>query len=542
MTPKKLVLAVIDGAKPAMLERAVAAGQAPIIELLIERGSYVRDAVAVFPSVTPVCASSIATGVAQDRHLIPSMNWYHREEARYVEYGSSLRASWKAGFARQLTDLIYNMNRAHLSPEVPTIFESLDDAGLRTACTTYLIYRGRYRHEPSLDTAMTRFASRVLMRHPVMGARELFYADIFASRETNCRGQLGMPGVRDQHSGCVGVHLVEHDLFDFLLLSLPDNDAHSHKNGPHAQVDSIAEADRQLARLVEAGGGAEAFLDSHAVIVAADHSHCAVERSIPLAEEFSDFAVLRPADTQPQAAEIALCPAQRSAMIYLLKPEAALRREIINRARAIPGVDLTMWREDSPHGPRAVLAGERGELRFAPGGELADPRGRRWRVSGDLATIDAERDGGVLRSEHYPDALGRAWDALTCSTSGEILFSAAPAYEFCDWGGAHHVGGGSHGSLHAADSLAPLICAGLDGTVRREQWSIKDIAPLIRAHFGVRSTGRPAARRSPRSAARPRSASGAAGAAAPAPAPGPAPAPDGEVAPPLATGRRGSGD
>ena len=67
------------------------------------------------------------------------------------------------------------------------------------------------------------------MRHPVMGPRELFYADIFASRRTGCRSGLGMPGVRDRHSGCVSSYLVEHDLFDFLLLSLPDNDWYSHK-------------------------------------------------------------------------------------------------------------------------------------------------------------------------------------------------------------------------------------------------------------------------------------------------------------------------
>jgi hypothetical protein len=526
---------VIDGAKPAMLERAVAEGRAPMIELLIERGSYVRDAVAVFPSVTPVCASSIATGVAQDRHLIPSMNWYHRGEARYVEYGSSLRASWKAGFARQLTDLIYNMNRAHLAADVPTIFESLDDADLRTACTTYLIYRGRHRHEPSLETAMTRFASRVLMKHSVLGARELFYADIFASRETDCRGQLGMPGVRDQHSGCVGAFLVREDLFDFLLLSLPDNDAHSHKYGPHAQVDSIALADLQLARLAEAAGGPEEFLEEHAVIVVADHSHGPVERSIPLADEFSDFAVLRPSDPRADEAEIALCPAQRSAMVYLLGGERSLAREIVRRARSIPGLDLVMWREDSDRGPRAVLAGERGELRFAPGGQLADPRGRRWRVSGDLATIDAHRDAGVLRSENYPDALGRAWDALACATSGEILFSAAPGYEFCDWGGAHHVGGGSHGSLHASDSLAPLIRTGLAGEVlRREQWSIKDVAPLVRAHFAAPPT--PAAAPRPR---RPRRAPAPDAVAVVELAPPGAGDPD---PPPAAGGTRGSGD
>ena len=119
------------------------------------------------------------------------------------------------------------------------MFEALDDADVRTAGTTYLMYRGRHRHEPQRDTALTRVAS-ALMRHPVMGPRELFYADIFASRHTGCRSGLGMPGVRDRHSGCVSAYLVEHDLFDFLLLSLPDNDWYSHKHGPEAQVQSIA--------------------------------------------------------------------------------------------------------------------------------------------------------------------------------------------------------------------------------------------------------------------------------------------------------------
>ncbi len=49
-----------------------------------------------------------------------------------------------------------------------------------------------------------------------------------------------MPGVRDRHSGCVSAYMVEHDLFDFLLLSLPDNDWYSHKRGPEGQVQSIA--------------------------------------------------------------------------------------------------------------------------------------------------------------------------------------------------------------------------------------------------------------------------------------------------------------
>ena len=113
---KKLVLSpVIDAMKPAMLERAVASGRAPTLELLLERGQHVDDCVAAFPSVTPVCAASIATGTGPDEHEIPAMNWYHRGEGRYVEYGTSFRASQAFGIKQSLTDTIYNMNLEHLS-------------------------------------------------------------------------------------------------------------------------------------------------------------------------------------------------------------------------------------------------------------------------------------------------------------------------------------------------------------------------------------------------------------------------------------------
>jgi hypothetical protein len=481
----KLVLAVIDGLKPAMLERAVATGRAPALQAVMERGTYVDACCAAFPSVTPVCAASIATGTRQDRHHIPSMNWYSREERRYVEYGSSFSAARRFGVVQQLTDTVYNMNLEHLPADVPTVFESLDDAGVRTAGTTYLMYRGRHQHEVSRETALTRLAAAV-MRRTVMGPKELFYADIFASRETGCRSQLGLPGVRDQHAGCVGSYLVEHDLFDFLLLSLPDNDTHSHRNGPHAQVTSIAAADRQLERLFHAGGGTDAFLDEHAVVVMADHSHAAVERRSELAVALDELELLAPSGAGGDEAEIALCPAQRSAMVYALVPEGreAIVPRVVAAGRELEGVDLVMWR---PAPREGAIAGEAGELRFAPGGDLRDPRGARWSVDGPLEVLDARVRDGVLVSDAYPDALARVWAALSCPTSGDVLLSAAPGYEFPDWGDVDHVGGGSHGSLHRSDSLGALLFCGLDVPPERSGggWSIGDVAPMVRQHFGV---------------------------------------------------------
>jgi hypothetical protein len=485
---------VIDAMSPSMLERAIAAGVAPTLERLIEGGLYVSDCVSAFPSVTPVCAASIVTGVAQDAHRIPGMNWFDRDEHRYVEYGSSFRAAQRFGIARQLTDTVYNMNRTHLAAETLTVFESLDDADVRTAGTTYLMYRGRYRHEPQRDTALTRVAS-ALIRHPVMGPRELFYADIFASRRTGCRSGLGMPGVRDRHSGCVSAHLVEHDLFDFLLLSLPDNDWYSHKNGPEAQIQSIAAADLQLARVMNAGGGVEEFLSEHAVIAMADHSQAPIVGTIALQDELAELGVLGPvrssSGSRSDEPRIAVCPSQRAAMVYALHESErdAMRASVATRALAIEGIDLVMWLErDARDAPRegVISSPVHGELRFAPDGPVLDSRGRGWSVDGGLAAIDASIEGGLLLSPAYPDALARVWSALTCPTSGEVLLSAVPGFEFIDWGRQAHVGGGSHGSLHASDSLGALILSGVPPPdPAPAQWAIRDVAPLIRGHFGV---------------------------------------------------------
>ena len=488
---KKLVLVVIDALKPAMLERAIASGRAPSLARIMEAGVYVDDCVAAFPSVTPVCAATITTGVGPDQHRIPSMNWYHREEARYVEYGSSFSASRQFGVLRSLTDTVYRMNAEHLSHEVETVFESLDDAEVRTAGTTYLIYRGRHHHEVANETALARIVTSTLFRRTIDGPLELFYADLYASRKTGCRGQLGMPGIRDQHTGCVGAYLVEHDLFDFLLFSLPDNDAFSHKNGPHAQVTSIAAADRQLERLMHAGGGPEAFLDQHAVIVTSDHSQAPVEERIRLDVAFAEFDVATPSASRSIGAEVALSPAQRSAMVYVLDEDR--REQVLERAleavKDLEGVDIVAWRT----GEEAVVRSGRGELRFAPGGDLVDSRGGRWSVEGDLAALLAEVQDGRFLCTEYPDPLDRMWSALTCPTAGDVLLSAAPGYEFVDWGGADHVGGGSHGSLHRSDSLGALLWCGTgpDSRTGRDQWSLRDVAPMVREHFGLGSVETP---------------------------------------------------
>jgi hypothetical protein len=325
-----------------------------------------------------------------------------------------------------------------------------------------------------------------MFRHGIWGPREFFYADLFASRRTGCRSQLGLPGVRDRHSGCVGAYLVEHDLFDFLLFSLPDNDTYSHKVGPDGQVRSIAEADRALERIMHVAGGPEAFLEEHAVIVMSDHSQTVVETGINLSEVLADSRVLTPSDPAPTEAELAACPSARAAMVYAL--EDGRRDELVRRAAdtllEADGVELVITRDDSMGVVRSAV----GELRFAPGDDLADRRGKSWRLQGDEAVLELSTGGGKVDSVTYPDALGRLWSALQCPHAGDVLVSAELGFEFVDWGGADHVGGGSHGSLHRDDSEGVLLVCGIEPP-ERDQWSLADVTPMVLEHFGVPLAG-----------------------------------------------------
>lgn len=504
-TPKKLVLTYVDSLRTDMLEQAVAEGRAPTFGALLERGVLVPDCVSSFPSVTPVACAEMVTGVAADRHWISGMNWYYRLERRYVEYGSSLEATRTVGVFRALYDLVYNMNLAHLSPEVETLFERLDDAGVRTACTPFLIYRGRHRHRVSLEGLLKRAVetTRLKFRHHTWGPAELFYGDLYASREVPCKS-TSIPGSRDGYSACCAAELERADGYDFLLLSLPDNDNYSHRHGPEASVESIAKADHCFAKLIEAGGGLEEFLAGHAVILLADHAQTPVARGLPLAELLGrEWDVLVPSEDRIGEAQLAVSPTGRAAHVYLLPGEGprAEPDAVGRRLAEIEGIDLVCSLEDAagepllrrgsgvPAGEAPSAVVERGELRlrFRPGREVVDLRGRGWDLEGELDALEASVEDGRLVSDEYPDALARVHAALTAPNAGDFIVSLAPGYEAVDWGGVSHAGGGSHGSLHRDDSLGPLLFVGCGPASAddRRQWTLRDVAPVVLNHFGL---------------------------------------------------------
>jgi predicted AlkP superfamily pyrophosphatase or phosphodiesterase len=448
---RKLVLAVIDGLTPEALEAGLAAGRLPALAALSEAG-WTGRGTSVFPSLTPVCLTSIATGAFPDVHHIPHLVWYHRAEERIVEYGSSFPAMRAVGARQAIRDTIFGLSGEHLSRGATTVFEALEDAGVEPAAINFTCYRGRTRHPLKLPV----LPRRKRWYEAVYGPKHFFFYNLYESERTGAPLAVRSrpEGSIDEYAAVVGRWLVTRDGFDFLVFYLPDYDYASHLAGPGMSLDALERTDRALARLLDAAGGPDPFLERYAVMVASDHGQTRVER------------VGRLQDALPTDADDVLALASnRAGMIYRLPGCRIGARAVAERLEEEPAADVVLFREDG------VAVARRGgaELRFARAREG-------WTLEGDAAVLDPEV---------YPRGLERAWYALLAPTAGDVLVSAAEGWELADGGGRHHLGGGSHGSLVAGDSYVPLIAAGLDELALPSDPGITDLAPLVLAFFGV---------------------------------------------------------
>ncbi|HST17016.1 MAG TPA: alkaline phosphatase family protein [Gaiellaceae bacterium] len=332
--PKPVVLVVIDGLTPAMFEAA----ETPALRFLAEHGEY-RRAASVFPSLTPVCLASIATGSFPDGHEIPHLVWWHRGEQRLVEYGSSFGALRAAGLTRGLRDTIVDMNAKHLSRSAETVYEALEGDGLTTAAINFTCYRGAHRHLSALPGAPA-----------VYGPRRFFFYSLYESDTT------GAPiavlnrslGSIDAYAAAVGRWLVTRDGFDLLVYYLPDYDFASHAHGPDTAHDALRRSDAAVGALLDAAGGPDEFLDRYALVVCSDHGQSKIDTTVKLS-----------------VGDELVTASNRAAMVYTDDP-----RKAASRLDAEPSAGTVVWLEGD-----ALVARRDGDE--------------------DLALLDAVPDGRV---------------------------------------------------------------------------------------------------------------------------------------------------
>jgi predicted AlkP superfamily pyrophosphatase or phosphodiesterase len=380
---KPVVLVVIDGLTPSVFESA----STPSLRFLLEHGDY-RRAASTFPSLTPVCLSSIATGAHPDVHHIPHLVWWNADEQRLVEYGSSFAAIRAAGFTRSLRDSIIDLNARHLARDAETVYEALEDDGLTTAAINITCYRGRTRHLPTIPGMPA-----------VFGPKRLFFFSLYESDRT------GAPiafknralGSIDAYAAWIGRWLVTRDGFDLLVYYLPDYDYASHARGPEGAQEALERSDAAVGALMDAAGGPDAFLERYAVVVCSDHGQSTVEHVARL-----------------DAGDDLVTASNRAAMIYTSNPRA-----VAERLDAQPAAGIVLFREDG-----RTISRRDGDEDLALLDELPDGR---TRAEAALANPNA---GSVLVSAtpgwEFLDLAGRHHSGGGSHGSLEVADSEVP--------------------------------------------------------------------------------------------------------------------
>lgn len=440
----KVLLIVIDAASPRVFCPAVQTGRLKHLNRLAESGQMHQSSVSIFPSITPAATASIITGTYPAEHGIVGASWYDQAQDQVAYYGDDLWVVAREGFGAFLRDFLVHLNGDRLT--APTLFELVEQSGASAACLNFLIYRGLKAHRVNIPWLLAMLPGPPLTE-TVRGPSTLCLRDFVSDGRARQRvrgphGPLHWFGMDDASTSSFLVDAAAAGtLADFTVAYFADNDYRNHEVGPYQALPVLDRVDAALGAVFDAAGGLDRLLSGTCVIVTSDHGHCDIGDD-----------------------EILICPNMRAAQIYL-RDRAGLEN-VTRAALADPRIDQIMWRT-APAGEgagRYRVIGPRGDLTFwradAGGQGARDAFGTAWQWQGDAAVLGLETDGVCVTSADYPNPFERIIGALDAGKSGDIWMTARPGCEFAAPGGQPHVGAGSHGALHALDSLSPVIAAG----------------------------------------------------------------------------------
>lgn len=496
----RVLLVVIDAATPHVVCPAIRTGRLPCLARLAGAGDLHERCVSIFPSITPAATTSIVTGAYPAEHGIAGASWFDEGRQEVAYYGDDFWVIARRGLGDFLRDFLLRLNGDRL--RAPTLFEMVERRGRTAASLNYLVFRGNHPHLVRVPRVMAALPG-VPRWEVVDGPTLLHLGDFTGPRAQGRRGfrrrggLLHRFGMDDAATGTLLKELLSRERPDLMVAYFADNDFRSHEVGPHAAMPVIEGVDRMLADAFEAAGGLEQVLADTCVIVTSDHGHCDVRGDaagavIHLDRLLGNFRQATLGRRWRSGDEVLICPNMRAAQLYFRRPRPERIEQAARDMLADSRVDQVMWRTSlvRPDAEGFTVVSARGRMEFARQADGApaprDAFGGHWRFHGEPAALDFEAEGDTIDYGSYPNAFERIAGALDLDQNGDVWVTAAPGCEFEVPGGAAHVGGASHGALHALDSLSPVLIAG--GSIRhrlpRAMRSI-DIAPLCMQLLGV---------------------------------------------------------
>lgn len=510
MQTKKVLLVIIDGLASRVVLPALEAGRLPNLQRLRNLASWTNDSIAIFPSITPAATSSLITGRYPCDHRIAGAYWYDADEKRVVYYGYDFWAILEEGIETFFKDFVVELNEEHLKAK--SIFQRVEERGLTAGSLNYLIYRGDHPHKLKLPLPRRLLPAVVNDLLPVAppevtvdGPTLLYFGDLIETtmatgeKLSHAGGPFNRLGFNDESTIDLLMQLLpQGKLPAFTVAYFPDNDFRSHEVGPEEALDKLEELDQKLGEVFDEAGGLEQLLSNYCIVVTGDHSHSDVvadseAAGIRLDKLLGSFSVATAGSPMNDEDDLVICPNLRTAQIYFHTPTAERFERVIAQLAPDPRIDQIMWSarllEPAERGFH-IMTTDRGRLHFWPGRDgsqsARDPFGNVWGWTGDLATVDGRVSDGAISFGDYPNAFERIANVLELDNAGHLWATSRPGYEFCLEHTLIHPGGGSHGSLHALDSLSPLwVVAAPRSLPWPEQARAVDVAPLCLALLGL---------------------------------------------------------
>lgn len=460
--PKKPVIMMnVDSLMSGPLMDVVNAGEAPAIKFLMDKGYFIPDMISSYPTMSMTIDSTILTGTYANQHHVPGLIWFNEGSNEIVSYGSGLHEIWDNGVKEVVQNGILHLNGEHLSRNVSTIHEELENLGLQTASINGLLYRGPKTHQLHVPKMIA--ASKLLPKDlKVDGPTYLSLGALshYSPRNFSERAVWNRMGMNNTFTVNEIRHLIRNKrLPSFTLAYFPDLDKELHKEGPEV-TKGITKLDRQLQDLLNEYPSWEEAIEQAVWIVHGDSAQSKVfedkEKALIDLNKLLKGYHFWSEDTD--AAEIAIGINERMAYVYLNDDNI----QLVDVIKKLSHDDRIAWiaYKELEQNIAQTVSGER--ITFSPKGPYTDAYDQSWNVSGDYTIMDININNQQISYGDYPDPLARLHGALHSHDGRFLIVEAKPGFEIIESHSYDHSGGGAHGSLHKVDSLVPLIVTGTE--------------------------------------------------------------------------------
>jgi hypothetical protein len=403
-------LLLVDGLRPDVADRRLAAGDLPHLEAMLAHGGR-STAVTGFPSTTSVAYLPFLTGCGPGHCDIPSIRWLDRAGYRGRWWRDRAAVRSYCGYQAPMLD-------GDIRPDVRTIFELI-------------------RESVGIFTPVARGLSTD--RDPSRLERQVW-------------GSVAHVAKWHQPSDdSVARHLLRaaEGSWRFVFAQFPAVDGYTHQSGPdsspvHRALRNVDGTVGQLRRRLWERGE----LDASLILLVSDHGASPVHTHLDLADWFRargvpTLAHPRVWERRPRAA--VMVAGNGSAMVYARPGEPRTDRwpiECLRRRETFDGhADLVEVLMREPAVAFMAAVSENGDIWVGNRNGEAHLRARGGGIVYEMRTGDPLQIGGSwkgssrewlghTRNGAYPDAAFHLLDQFRTRRSGDLLVIANEGYDF----------------------------------------------------------------------------------------------------------------